>query len=352
MASLLFEYIWLDGNKPQQIRSKIKLVDGVRITEELAEFEKTEDPSYLPVWNFDGSSTNQAEGHSSDCLLVPVKVFPHPFYSPGYAVLCEVKDTADQPHKSNTRFSLANSEEMYDDQEPLFGIEQEYVLLDEKYGQPLGFKWENGVNKTKAQGDYYCGSGTENAFGRKIAEEHMNTCIAIGLDICGINAEVMPGQWEFQVGPLSALEVSDQLWLARWILLRVAERHGVTVSFDPKPVQEGDWNGSGCHTNFSTASMRQPGGMKAISEAIVRLNEKHAEHMKAYGVGNELRMTGKHETCDYNTFRVGNSDRGASVRIPINVKLKGYGYFEDRRPAANMDPYEVCYLLLRTICSN
>lgn len=348
MDKLLLEYIWLDGNKPQQIRSKIKFAD----VKDLKEFEETEKPSELPEWGFDGSSTLQAEGYDSDCILLPVKVIPHPFYVAGYAVLCEVLDKNREPHQSNNRMPLSLSEEMYDDQEPLFGIEQEYVLY--KDGFPLGFYQRDATGKydPKPQGNYYCGSGSQNIYGREIVEEHMNICLAVGLDICGINAEVMPGQWEFQIGPLPALEVADQLWLARWILLRIAERRGIDVSFAPKPVKEGDWNGSGCHTNFSTASMRQPGGMEHISLALAKLAQKHEQHMKVYGVGNEDRMTGKHETCDYKTFKVGNSDRGASVRIPVNVRVAGCGYFEDRRPAANMDPYEVCYILLRTVCSN
>lgn len=342
--AILLEYIWLDGNKAKQIRSKVKVVD----VKSLAEFDKTGDVKDLPTWSFDGSSTNQAEGKDSDCYLKPVKYIFHPTYSNGFSVLCEVLDSSGKVHPSNTRRELEEADDFYKDQEALFGIEQEYTLYFK--GKPLGFYGQEG--EPKPQGPYYCGQGAENIFGRHIADDHMNACLSLDLKLCGINAEVMPGQWEYQIGPLPALEVADQLWLSRWLLLRVAEKYGVTVSFEPKPVIDGDWNGAGCHTNFSTSSMRQPGGMKYIEEAIQKLSKAHKEHISKYGEDNDKRLTGKHETCDINTFKHGNCDRGASIRIPLQVKADGYGYFEDRRPAANMDPYEVCYMLLKTVCAN
>lgn len=345
---LLTEYIWLDGNSPQQIRAKIKILDLKE--EQIAKITADWEPGDFPVWSFDGSSTKQAEGNSSDCLLQPVKVIPHPFYSTGYAVLCEVMNVDGTPHETNTRAALREAAEFYEDEEALFGMEQEYTLC--KHNE-TSIEVESLVDLATArpQGDYYCGVGSQNIFGRKIAEDHMNVGILCDLKICGINAEVMPGQWEYQIGPLSPLEMADQLWLSRWILYRIGEMHNVNISFDPKPV-EGDWNGTGCHTNFSTASMRQEGGIEYILKGIEKLSQKHELHMKNYGIENEKRMTGMHETCKFDEFRFGNSDRGASIRIPPSTYKGGRGYFEDRRPAANIDPYIVCKLLLETVCGN
>ncbi len=199
------------------------------------------------------------------------------------------------------------------------------------------------------QGPFYCGVGAESAFGRPLAEAHMEACMKAGLKISGINSEVMPGQWEYQIGPVGPLEMGDEVMLSRWLLHRLGEDFGIVATFNPKPVRTGDWNGTGAHTNFSTKSMREPGGMPVILEAVEKLSKTHIEHISQYGLGNEARLTGKHETCDINTFKHGVADRGSSIRIPLPVMLKGYGYLEDRRPAANVDPYTVARLLIKTI---
>lgn len=326
------EYIWIDGTEPTaKLRSKTKiLADGAE----------------LPIWGFDGSSTNQAEGHASDCVLKPVFSCPDPIRGgDDVLVLCEVLNTDMTPHPSNTRARLVEVAEKYAAQEPIFGIEQEYTFFDGE--RPLGFP----VGGFPApQGGYYCGVGADEIHGRDVVEAHLENCLKAGLGISGINAEVMPGQWEFQVGPLAPLEVSDQLWIARWLLYRTAEDFKVSATLDPKPVK-GDWNGAGAHTNFSTKAMRE--GYDAIITACESLGEgsKPLDHVKNYGAGIDDRLTGLHETAPWNEYSYGVSNRGASVRIPWQVEKDGKGYIEDRRPNANVDPYVVTRLLVDTCCS-
>ena len=326
------EYIWIDGTEPSpSLRSK------TRIIEELGE-------TGPPVWGFDGSSTNQADGATSDCVLQPVRATPDPLRGGKHVlVLCEVFNPDGTPHDTNTRRACSETESTYSDQDPWFGLEQEYTLVQD--GRPLGFP-ESGF--PNPQGQYYCSVGGDNAFGRNIVEHHLEVCLQAGLKISGVNAEVMPGQWEFQVGPLGAVAVSDQLWLARYLLERVAEFHECAVSWHPKPVR-GDWNGAGCHTNFSTVAMRTEKGL--YKKAAEALREPAATHIANYGYGIEQRLTGRHETCSYEEFRWGVSDRGASVRVPWQVANDGVGYIEDRRPNANCDPYVVTDLIVGPVCA-
>ncbi len=335
MAKIKAEYIWLDGYKPTvSLRSKTKILPGP--VNSLVE---------IPGWGFDGSSTEQAAGHSSDCLLRPVRYVADPIRNEdNILVMCEVLNPDGTPHESNHRAKLRTIAEKYKDQEPWFGIEQEYTLY--RGGRPLGFP-ENGF--PRPQGPYYCGVGADKIFGRRLVEAHMEACMRAGLTLAGINAEVMPGQWEFQIGPVGPLEASDELWLARWLLERIGEEMDISVSLAPKPVI-GDWNGAGAHTNFSTAAMRGEGGMRVVEEACYKLGLKRDEHIAVYGAENHLRLTGKHETASINEFRFGVSDRGASIRIPIFTAQSGRGYLEDRRPAANMDPYRVTARLIETVC--
>jgi glutamine synthetase len=324
------EYIWIDGQKPTaKLRSKTKVVP---------------DGAEPPIWGFDGSSTEQAPGSNSDCVLRPVKVVPDPIRGDdNVLVLCEVLDVDMTPHESNTRAACAEVDEKYASHEPWFGIEQEYTFF--KDGRPHG--WPAG-GFPAPQGGYYCGIGADEIWGRDIVEAHTKACMDAGLDISGTNAEVMIGQWEFQIGPASAVDVGDQVWLARWLLYRIAEDFDISAHLTPKPVA-GDWNGAGAHTNFSTKEMRE--NYDAIIAACEALGKQADVHIKSYGAGIEQRLTGLHETAPWTEYSYGVSDRGASVRIPWQVAKEGKGYIEDRRPNANMDPYVVARLITDTVCS-
>jgi glutamine synthetase len=342
------EYIWMDGARPtQKLRSKTKVIETAQ--EDKAQLSDFTD------WNFDGSSTYQASGSSSDLVLRPVNFIPNPLEGEkGYLVMCEVFNADDTPHMTNSRAELRRVLEAGGaKEEPWFGFEQEYTLF--KGRTPLGWP-EDGY--PAPQGPFYCGVGSDEVFGRHMVEDHLQACLRAGLMIYGTNAEVMPGQWEFQIGPrgfkndkLEALNICDHLWLSRWLLYRIGENYGVTATLYPKPVK-GDWNGAGQHTNFSTKSMRdKTKGMQAIENAISAMAARHDEHIAVYGDGLAERLTGLHETCHITQFRHGVSDRGASIRIPLNVSKQGYGYLEDRRPGANADPYAVAARILKTICS-
>jgi len=339
VTPIKLEYVWFDGANPWGIRTKLRLVDVDPATD-----FSIED---VPMWGFDGSSTGQATGADSDCLLRPVKLYHHPFSNDAYLVLCDVlQGDGIEGHSTNTRISAEAMITEHGDQSPIFGFEQEYSILDD--GRPLGFP-ERGF--PEPQGIYYCGVGGDRAFGREIVNIHLDACLAAGISIQGTNAEVAPGQWEYQIGGpgVDAMDTCDDLWMSRYLLLLVAEQHGLTVTFEPKCVP-GDWNGAGCHVNFSTAKMRADGGIKVIEQACKRLAKRTAEHLAGYGNDIELRLTGQHETCSYREFKWGVADRTASVRIPRHVHTAGCGYLEDRRPNANCDPYQVAQLLLKTIC--
>ncbi len=325
------EYIWIDGSEPTKfLRSKTKVLPT---------------GADLPIWGFDGSSTNQAPGSDSDCVLQPIMTVPDPLRGEdNVLVMCEVLNTDMTPHATNTRRECVEVAEEFNAHEPWFGIEQEYTFY--KDGRPLG--WPPG-GYPAPQGGYYCGIGDDEVFGREVVEAHTTACIKAGLEISGTNAEVMMGQWEFQIGPLDPVACSDQVWLARWLLYRIGEDFGISATLDPKPIQ-GDWNGAGAHTNFSTKAMRE--NYDAIIAAAEALGKNHDEHIENYGAGIERRLTGLHETAPWTEYNYGVSDRGASVRIPWQVERDGFGYLEDRRPNANCDPYIVTRLITQTVCSS
>jgi glutamine synthetase len=336
-SNIQAEYVWIGGSG-SDLRCKTRTLKEV-----------PESISDLPIWNFDGSSTNQAPGDDSEVLLKPAAIFKDPFRGGNnILVLCDCYKPDMTPINNNTRFDALRVMDLCKAHIPWFGIEQEYTLFEADNVTPYG--WPKG-GFPGPQGPYYCGAGAHSAFGRLIADAHYRACLYSGISVSGINAEVMPGQWEYQVGPCTGIESGDQLWMSRYIMLRVCEDFGINVSFDPKPIP-GDWNGAGCHTNVSTLAMRENGGMKYIIEALEKLKLKHKEHIDVYGQGNDRRLTGKHETASINEYSYGVANRGCSIRIPRQTEAENKGYFEDRRPASNMDPYMVTSRIMKTIILN
>lgn len=334
MQKIKLEYIWLDGHTPTAgLRGKTKVVD-------VEDASVTPSLDSLSQWGFDGSSTMQAEGKMSDCLLRPVCIVPDPTRIDGYIVLCEVLLPDGSPHPSNTRAGWEDDEDIW------FGFEQEYVLMDGI--KPLGFP-KDGF--PAPQGKYYCGLGTGNVAGREIAEEHMDLCLEAGLDITGINAEVLLGQWEYQLLGKGAKRACDHLVISRYLLDRVCEASNIVADLHPKPVP-GSWNGSGMHTNFSNSKLREEGGKEYVEELMERFAKYHEEHIAVYGAHNELRLTGLNETQSIDKFTYGLSDRGSSIRIPASMPGNDWkGYLEDRRPASNADPYLIAERIIKTINS-
>lgn len=325
------EYIWLDGYKPtQSLRSKTRVESDFG--------GKLED---CPMWSFDGSSTEQADGSSSDCLLKPVALFPDPGRKNSYLVMTEVLNADGTPHESNGRATIED-----DDADFWFGFEQEYFLWDTETDRPPGFPPQG---FPRPQGPYYCSVGGSNAYGREVVEEHLDDCLAAGINVEGINGEVAAGQWEFQVFAKGAARAGDETWVARYILERIAEKYGYAINWHPKPLGDTDWNGSGMHANFSNGLMRESGKEETFTQICDGFGKNIDRHISVYGADNHQRLTGQHETQAIDQFSYGVSDRGASIRIPIGTVEDGWkGRLEDRRPASNADPYKVAAAIVKT----
>lgn len=338
MPKFKLEYIWLDGYTPLAgLRSKTQI-------KEFDSFPKLED---LPNWGFDGSSTLQAEGKSSDCVLKPVAVYPDSTRKNGVLVMTEVMmPDGTTPHPSNSRASIPDSPDAW------FGFEQEYFFYEDD--APLGFP---AGGYPAPQGPYYTGVGYSSvgSIAREIVEKHLDICLDAGINHEGINAEVAKGQWEFQIFGKGSRNAADQIWVARYLLLRLAEGYGIDIEWQCKPLRGAfgaalDWNGSGMHANFSTEHLRTVGGKDYFERLMAEFSKNLDEHIAVYGPDNHLRLTGLHETQSIDTFSYGLADRGASIRMPLSFIKDGYtGYLEDRRPNSAADPYLVAGRILKTI---
>tara|TARA_B100001123_G_scaffold208098_1_gene235646 strand:- start:1960 stop:2961 length:1002 start_codon:yes stop_codon:yes gene_type:complete len=332
MSKSKLEYIWLDGYKPtQNLRSKTKVVE---------DFDgKLESCS---MWAFDGSSTQQAEGGSSDCLLKPVAIYPDPVRRNGWLVMNEVLNSDGSAHESNGRASIND-----DDDDFWFGFEQEYFLWDPETNLPVGFPKDQ-----TPQGQFYCSVGAKNTFGREVMDRHLDICLDAGINVEGTNAEVAAGQWEFQTFAKGAAKAGDEMWVARYLLERLAEEYGLSIEYHPKPLGDTDWNGSGMHANFSNTTLRTCGSKETYEKICEAFRPVVKEHIAVYGAYNDQRLTGKHETQSIHEFSYGVSDRGASIRIPIMTVENGYkGWLEDRRPSSNGDPYKIAAIIIKTVKS-
>jgi glutamine synthetase len=330
------EYIFIDADG--DVRSKCRTVPSDKVAVE-----------QLPDWNYDGSSTDQAPGEDSEVIIKPRAIYKDPFRGgDNILVLTDTYTPGGTPLPTNTRNPAVEIFSKRTDETPWFGLEQEYTLFNLDKSTPLG--WPAG-GYPGPQGPYYCGAGADRSYGRAISEAHYKACLFSGLAIAGTNAEVMPGQWEYQIGPSVGIDAADELTISRYILYRVCEDLGVIVSIEPKPI-EGDWNGAGMHINFSTEGTRAKGGLDVIKAMCEKLGTKHDQHIAAYGEGNEKRLTGACETADINTFSYGIADRGCSIRIPRDTAADGFGYLEDRRPASNVDPYVATAMIFETTTSD
>ena len=335
MVPIKFEYIWLGANNDLRSKVRVEWIDNQDSPLLRGEL------NCLPIWNYDGSSTNQAMGSDSEVLIKPMRVYPSPFQKDSvkdYIVLCETFLPNMNPHPTNTRHR-ANEiiERDFNNYSPMFGIEHEFFIMNKETGRPLGFE---GISSMPApQGPYYCSVGSGNAFGRDFLNECLDLAIKAGVRVTGSNMEVCPGQVEIQVCNYG-IKAADDSTMLKYILGRVSEKYGYIIEWAAKPVK-GDWNGSGCHVNYSTQQMRNEGGWQHIMEAINRLANRHREHIEVYGDDNHERLTGLHETSSMDTFSYGVADRGCSIRIPRSTEQRQCGYIEDRRPSSSADMYLV-----------
>ena len=337
-----FEYVWTDGYESPNLRSKVRYVTMATNPTKASD---------VPSWSFDGSSTQQADLSDSDLTLSPVKIYNNPFYSGdmrSYLVLCEVQNSKGKPHVSNTRADLRKTTDGIDGF--AIGFEQEYLLINPKTRQP--YHWPTGVNDAgeetvmfpAPQGRYYCGTG-DFVKGREFSDEHAEMCIAAGVDIGGTNAEVLLSQWEYQIGHTTPVDACDDLMIARYIAERLGEKYDAAINTVPKPFPGDDWNGSGCHINFSTPTFAAgKADSKYIDELLADVAEDHSDHIRSYGDGNTERLTGKNETPHIDDFEWGKGDRSVAIRIPV-----GDTHLEDRRPGANINPYTAVNSLLKSL---
>jgi glutamine synthetase len=341
-------YIWLDAD--QILRQKVRILEQ----------ETTLNLNDVPIWNFDGSSTGQATRKNSEVLLVPCRLYRLPETNKTYDlfyVLSEccvaTENGINVPHPTNHRYNaqtifnkIKDSDTFENYFKPWFGIEQEFFIIDPKTNLPVDY------NPSEKQGKYYCASDSNL---NDMVDMMMLCSREIGINVVGYNTEVAPGQAELQLLG-QGLKACDDLIIMRYIIIQIAKKYGYQISFHPK-VLKGDWNGSGAHVNYSTLQMRDPthGNTNGLTDsyahimyAISKFDENHQKHIAVYGEDNELRLTGKHETSDINTFTYGIANRGCSIRIPNMTHHQRYGYIEDRRPSSNFNPYLVLPLIFET----
>jgi glutamine synthetase len=338
-----FEYIWTDANG--EVRSKTKCIrEYMNI-----DIENIYKIKNLPIWNYDGSSTGQAPGNNSEIILNPCRIYKNPFddNEQSFLVLCDIYNNELKPHINNNRY-IANQifkNNNYKDHKPLFGIEHEFFVYDLNTGKPLGFHMGNYL--PHPQGDYYCGVGTGKAYGRDFLDKLLKLCYKAGVNVTGSNLEVCPGQMEIQICS-NDIKAGDDSLIFKYISARLGEQYNYCIDFRSKPIK-GDWNGSGCHVNFSINNMMEDDSYDRILTIIKKLEKSHKNHIDIYGKDNHERLTGKHETSSLEQFTYGVANRGCSIRIPTETFKNKKGYLEDRRPGASADMYLVTSKIFETI---
>ncbi|XP_070391237.1 glutamine synthetase-like isoform X1 [Dermacentor albipictus] len=334
-------YVFVDATL-ENVRSKMRVLRY-----------EPKSPEECPRSTFCGAGTDQwpDAGVDSELYLLPVALFKDPFLKGrNKLVLCEVLNADEQPHETNTRHPCKKAMEAVKEEEPWFGIEQEYAILEQN-GVPIG--WPKQSHSLKCCQSYFYAVGSENTAGRQVADAHIKACSYAGVKLYGSNVEAVISQWEYQIGPLPGVETGDHLWISRYILQRVAEDFGVVVSFEPRPFKSLKMPGCAGHINFSTKSSRSEGGLDWINKAIAKLELKHELHLKAYDPrkdANKERLRGNLMATPSREFSAAVSAKTVCVRIPRLTKVAGRGFFEDRRPGANVEPYRAMQRLVETLC--
>lgn len=329
----LAEYIWIDGNGLLRSKTRTLRTSGRHLCCE-----------EIPIWNYDGSSTFQLSCEkNTEIILKPIQCYTNVLRDipkiNNIIVLCDTYDINDTPISTNTRYNANNLFNLAPDKEPWFGLEQEYYMVP-NIGQ------RNDSNQC-SDGEHYCGMTLDNTQ-RQIAEEHLAACIKAGITISGLNAEVAHNQWEFQIGPCIGIKAADDLYVARYLLERIAQKYNYSINYNPKPYP--NKSGSGCHVNFSTRETRDENGLDIIYKYIEKLKIEHNDHKTNFGNNNENRLICAYETADHNIFTWGVGTRNTSIRIGNQTFMEKRGYFEDRRPGANIDPYIVTSQMFKTCC--
>lgn len=330
------DYVWVDGTG-ENVRSKARTIEFI-----------PDNHKEVPVWGSDGKASMLPVPKESDVLLVPVAIYNDPFRrGNNKLVLCDTYEYDGKALPTNHRKSFCDALNKVCDQEIMWGLEQQYMVMDMDE-RPFG--WPVMLGEPRKHMGYYCSVGGNKVYGREIAESHYRACLYAGVQIASIHPDAIPGQWEFQIGVSPGIKGPDDLWMARYILGRISEEYGTHICYHPKRYE--NLSGSSCHVNFSTKATRKDNGLSTLQEYMQKLSKRHDEHLKKYdpygGEQNKRRLTGKDGASAADTFSSGVGDKNLSVRITKESETKKKGYVEDRRPAANGDPYAVCDMIVRT----
>ncbi|GJQ88142.1 hypothetical protein Trydic_g13147 [Trypoxylus dichotomus] len=330
------EYVWIDGTG-EHLRSKARTLEYI-----------PDNHKEVPPWGCDSNASMLPVPKETDVLLVPVAMYNDPFRrSNNKLVLCDTYEFDGKPLPTNNRKSCCEALNKVCDQEIMWGLEQQYMVMDMDE-RPYG--WPVCLGEPRRHKGYYCAVGGDKVFARELSESHYRACLYAGVQIASTHPDAVPGQWEFQIGVSPGIKGPDDLWMARYILARISEEYGLYTCLHPKRFD--NMPGCSCHVNFSTKVTRKDNGLSTLEGYMQKLSKRHEEHLRKYdpygGQQNKLRLTGKDGTSAVDNFTSGVGDKSLSVRITKETETKKKGYIEDRRPASNSDPYAVCDMVVRT----